>query len=76
MRIGIIGSGNIGATVGKLWVDAGHDVRFSSRHPDDLSEAHRKGHQVGIPLAGDEFEPDTPPYNTGTSGRELRKLFG
>ncbi len=37
MRIGIIGAGNIGSTVGKLWVDAGHEVRFASRHPDELA---------------------------------------
>jgi 8-hydroxy-5-deazaflavin:NADPH oxidoreductase len=36
MKIGIIGAGNIGSTVAKLWVDAGHEVRLSSRHPDDL----------------------------------------
>ena len=36
MKIGIIGAGMIGSTVGKLWVDAGHDVRFASRHPDEL----------------------------------------
>src|SRR6185369_8373013 len=36
MRIGVIGAGNIGGTVGKLWIDAGHEVRFASRHPDDL----------------------------------------
>lgn len=35
-RIGVIGSGHIGATVGALWVKAGHEVLFSSRHPDDL----------------------------------------
>jgi predicted dinucleotide-binding enzyme len=26
----------IGSTVAKLWVDAGHDVRLASRHPEDL----------------------------------------
>ena len=31
MKIGIIGAGMIGSTVGKLWVKAGHDVRFASR---------------------------------------------
>jgi hypothetical protein len=36
MRIGIIGAGMIGSTLAKLWVDAGHDVRVASRHPDDL----------------------------------------
>ena len=206
MRIGIIGAGMIGSTVAKLWVDAGHEVRLASRHPDDLqplvkelgerasagtpaeaatfgdvvmltvplvavpglardvasslagkvvldtgnayegrdgevaraatshpqgsagwaatqfpksrwvkafnsvyykvlaSEAHREGDRVGIPLAGDdreaveiaarlvrdagfepvivgalargrEFEPDTRPYNTGMSGRDLRRIF-
>jgi len=36
MKIGIIGSGMIGATVGKLWADAGHEVFFASRHPEEL----------------------------------------
>jgi 8-hydroxy-5-deazaflavin:NADPH oxidoreductase len=207
MRIGIVGAGMIGSTLAKLWVDAGHDVRMASRHPEDLravverlgerasagapqdaatfgevvlltvplkavpdlardlapllagkvvldtgnsyerrdgavaraasahregsagwsaamfpgsrwvkafntvyfktleNEAHRKGERVGIPLASDdpealdiaaglvrdagfdpvivgsldrgkEFEPDTPAYNTGMSGQQLRTLFG
>jgi hypothetical protein len=206
MRIGIVGAGNIGSTLAKLWVDAGHDVRLASRHPGDLkslveklgprasagtpeeavafgdvvmltvplkaipglardlaphlagkividtgnayeqrdgdaareaaghpggsaawaagmfpkarwvkafntvyfkvleSEAHRGGDRVGIPLASDdrdametvaglareagfdpvpvgalargkEFEPDTRPYNTGMSGKDLRKIW-
>ena len=37
MRIGIIGAGDIGSTVGKLWADAGHEVRFASRHPEQLA---------------------------------------
>jgi predicted dinucleotide-binding enzyme len=36
MKIGIIGAGMIGSTVGKLWVDAGHEVFFASRHPEEL----------------------------------------
>jgi len=36
VKIGIIGSGNIGGTVGTLWVKAGHPVLFSSRHPEEL----------------------------------------
>jgi hypothetical protein len=35
-KIGIIGSGNIGSTVGTLWVKAGHQVLFSSRNPENL----------------------------------------
>lgn len=30
---------------------------------------------VGSLERGKEFEPGTPPYNTGMSGRDLRKLF-
>ena len=37
-RIGIIGSGNIGGTIGGLWVKKGHPVLFSSRHPDELKD--------------------------------------
>ena len=207
MRIGIVGAGMIGSTLAKLWTEAGHDVRVSSRHPEQLqplierlgtrasagtaleaatfgavvlltvplkavpglvrdlapalagkiildtgnsyerrdgdvarqasghpngsagwaaamfpasrwvkafntvyfktleTQAHRNGDRVGIPLAGDdpealetaaalvrdagfdpvivgplargkEFEPDTPPYNTGMSGKELRTFLG
>jgi 8-hydroxy-5-deazaflavin:NADPH oxidoreductase len=30
---------------------------------------------VGALARGKEFEPDTAPYNTGMSGRDLRKLL-
>jgi predicted dinucleotide-binding enzyme len=206
MRIGVIGSGMIGSTLAELWVNAGHEVMLSSRHPEALTslterlgaratagtpadaarfgpvvllavpvkaipeiaadigqalegkilldagnayeqrdgqaawdaarhphgsagwaaarfpssrwvkafntvnfkmlaaEAHRQGDRLGIPLASDdrealelaaqlagdagfdpvilgglergrEFEPETRPYNTGLSGRDLRSLF-
>lgn len=49
-KIGVIGSGRIGGTIGGLWVKAGHPVFFSSRHPDrletmarDLGELARTG---------------------------------
>ena len=38
MKIGVIGSGNIGSAVGGLWVKAGHQVLFSSRHPENLKQ--------------------------------------
>ena len=38
MKIGIIGSGNIGGTVGALWIKAGHQVLFSSRNPEGLKK--------------------------------------
>jgi len=36
LRIGVVGSGKIGGTIGGLWVKAGHPVLFSSRHPEEL----------------------------------------
>ncbi|MGD0500637.1 MAG: NAD(P)-binding domain-containing protein [Bryobacteraceae bacterium] len=36
MKIAVVGSGRIGGLVGKLWAQAGHQVCFSSRHPDRL----------------------------------------
>jgi 8-hydroxy-5-deazaflavin:NADPH oxidoreductase len=33
-RIGVIGSGNIGGTIGEAWRRAGHEVSFASRSPD------------------------------------------
>jgi predicted dinucleotide-binding enzyme len=36
MKIGIIGAGKVGGGLGKLWARAGHQVFFSSRHPEQL----------------------------------------
>jgi 8-hydroxy-5-deazaflavin:NADPH oxidoreductase len=36
LKIGIIGAGQIGGTLAKLWVGAGHEVLISSRHPEEL----------------------------------------
>jgi 8-hydroxy-5-deazaflavin:NADPH oxidoreductase len=36
MKIGFIGSGNIGGAIGELMARAGHEVFFSSRNPDNL----------------------------------------
>jgi NADP oxidoreductase coenzyme F420-dependent len=36
LRIGIIGAGKVGGSLGKLWVRAAHEVFFSSRHPNRL----------------------------------------
>ena len=34
MRIGIIGAGNVGGTLGRRWAGAGHEVVFGTRHPE------------------------------------------
>ena len=36
LKIGIIGSGRMGGSLGELWARAGHEVLFSSRHPEEL----------------------------------------
>ncbi|MFI4986646.1 MAG: NADPH-dependent F420 reductase [Alphaproteobacteria bacterium] len=36
IKIGVIGSGRLGGTVGSLWVKTGHPVLFSSRKPEEL----------------------------------------
>ena len=51
-RIGIIGSGRLGGTVGTLWAKAGHPVLFSSRHPERLKEL--------VEAAGSNAKAGTP----------------
>lgn len=36
LRIGIIGTGNIGGALARHWSAAGHEVFISSRHPEEL----------------------------------------
>jgi predicted dinucleotide-binding enzyme len=44
LKIGIIGAGKVGSALGGVWVNAGHEVMFSSRHlEDDQSLAARLG---------------------------------
>jgi len=35
LKIGMIGSGNVGSALGRAWARAGHPVMFSSRHLED-----------------------------------------
>lgn len=59
MNIGIIGSGNVGSTLGELWAKAGHQVMFSfSRHPERLQTlANRIGSNAtsGTPAEAANF---------------------
>jgi hypothetical protein len=44
VKIGIIGSGDVGSAIGAVWVKAGHEVMFSSRHIEhDQTLAARLG---------------------------------
>jgi len=44
MKIGIVGSGKVGSAIGSVWVKAGYEVMFSSRHIEhDKALAARLG---------------------------------
>lgn len=52
LRIGVIGSGRVGSTVGTLWAKAGHEVMFSSldiAHDRALAASVGPGAQAGTP---------------------------
>jgi predicted dinucleotide-binding enzyme len=36
LKIGVIGTGNIGGNLATLWAKAGHELVISSRHPEEL----------------------------------------
>jgi 8-hydroxy-5-deazaflavin:NADPH oxidoreductase len=58
LKIGIIGTGEIGGTLATLWVQAGHEVLMSSRHPDQLQPLARSlgpKARVGTPKEAAEF---------------------
>lgn len=60
VRIGIIGTGKIGAALAQLWVRSGHDVMISSRHPEELASLAAKlgSHaRVGTPAQAAVFGP-------------------
>jgi 8-hydroxy-5-deazaflavin:NADPH oxidoreductase len=58
MKIGIIGSGNVGSALGKIWAAKGHEVMFSSRHPEKiiaLAESAGKNACFGLPEEAAKF---------------------
>ena len=58
MKIGMIGSGNVGSALGSVWVKAGHEVMFSSRTlENDKSLAARLGQnaRAGTPQQAASF---------------------
>ncbi len=58
MKIGIVGSGNVGSAIGASWVRAGHEVMFSSRNLDhDKALAARlgAGARAGTPREAASF---------------------
>lgn len=57
-KIGIIGSGQQGGSIGLLWAQAGHEVLFSSRHPEELKDLVAKAGpkaKAGLPQEAAAF---------------------
>jgi predicted dinucleotide-binding enzyme len=57
-KIGIIGSGNVGGTLGTLWAKAGHEVMFSSldiEHDRKLAASVGSGARAGTPKEAAAF---------------------
>jgi len=58
MKIGIVGSGRVGSAIGAVWVQAGHEVMFSSRHIEhdrSLAAQLGKGARAGTPREAAAF---------------------
>ena len=58
LKIGMIGSGKVGSAIGAVWVKAGHEVMFSSRHLDNdqsLAESLGAGASAGTPREAAAF---------------------
>jgi 8-hydroxy-5-deazaflavin:NADPH oxidoreductase len=58
LKIGVIGSGRIGGTLGELWVKAGYPVMFSSldlEHDKELAARLGAGAQAGTPAQAAAF---------------------
>jgi predicted dinucleotide-binding enzyme len=58
LKIGIIGSGHIGGTLGVLWAKSGHEILFSSRHPEELVDLVKRAGpraHAGVPREAAAF---------------------
>jgi 8-hydroxy-5-deazaflavin:NADPH oxidoreductase len=58
MKIGVIGSGNVGSALGRVWANAGHQVMFSSRnldHDKQLAAAIGANARAGTPAEAAAF---------------------
>jgi len=85
MRIGIIGAGNVGGTLGKRWAGVGHEVKFGVRKPADekvktlLMECGAKASAGGIAEAaafGDVVVLTTPWEGTKSAVAAAGSLAG
>ena len=78
LKIGIIGTGNIGGALATHWAKAGHELLISSRHPEELQELAKSlgpKVRVGTPREaakfGDVILLSVPYKATPDIGRDL-----
>lgn len=75
MKIGIIGSGNIGGNLGKHWAKGGHEVLFSSRHPEQLKDLVRDAGKNAQAMSVEKaFEANADVYLLATPFEAIDKL--
>lgn len=82
MQIGIIGSGNMGGPLGQLWADAGHQILYSSRNPDELMDLVRSaaprasaGYTDAAAYFGDVILLAVPPSAIPQIGQDFGELM-
>ena len=78
LKIGIIGTGNIGGALATHWAKAGHELLISSRHPEELQDLAKSlgpKVRVGTPREaaqfGDVILLSVPYKATPDIGRDL-----
>jgi predicted dinucleotide-binding enzyme len=82
MKIGIVGSGNVGGAIGATWVRAGHEVMFSSRnieHDKELAKRLGGGAKAGTPreaaVFGDVVMVSVPYHALPSVGKDLADVL-
>lgn len=82
MKIGIIGSGNVGGAIGATWVRAGHEVMFSSLHIEHDKELAKRlggGARAGTPREaaafGDVVMVSVPYHALPAVGKDVGDLL-
>jgi predicted dinucleotide-binding enzyme len=82
LKIGVIGAGTMGGPIGKMWADAGHQILYSSRNPDQLMplvQAAAPRASAGYPDAAAHFGEvillAVPPSAIEQIGRDFGHLM-
>ena len=82
MKIGIVGSGNVGSNIGASWVRAGHEVMFSSldiEHDKALAARLGGGARAGTPREaatfGDVVMISVPYHALPAVGKDLADAY-